>query len=261
MCKQISVYGLMIFLGFTFNYTAHAGGNPGKAAMNCLSITKDNNSRKQTKIHLRNRCNQQIFYFYCGDLKYTRKRCGHTSNYYTHSNNLKPGKKGSFVLRKGGSYRYGACIGGIGFSNGGTYKARGGRFTCLKTGSYARDERKRRSDSSTTTNRYNKNNNNRYNNNSRYNNNQNSNRYKNKRKTYRVGAYGKNFAPSSRNKALNSARIAAKKQLLRECRRKGYNYLRSIKSGSRRNLCRSGGNTHYGNKYICTVKLVGTCYR
>jgi len=260
MSKKITITGVLIILGSVFGFNAQAGGNPGKSAMNCLSITKDNNSRNQTKVYLRNRCNKKIFYFYCGDLKYTRKRCGDKANYYTHSNNLRPGQKGSFVLRKGGRYQYGACVGGIGFSNGGTFRSRGGRFTCLKTGSYARNERKRSRDTTTTNNRQNNRYNNNHNNN-RYNNNRYNNSYKKRKRTYNMSVYGKNFVPMNRNKALYSAKNIARKQLVKACRRKGYNYVRNIKSGSRRNVCRSGGNTYYGNKFICTVKLIGTCYR
>lgn len=88
---------------------------------------------------LTNTCNQQIFVIWCGDQKWSNKRCGDGPNgaFYTHLDNLFPGKSLSIVLNDNGTYQYGACTGGISFGNAGEYKDfPNGGYSCFKTGRY-----------------------------------------------------------------------------------------------------------------------------
>ena len=136
MVKTLASVLLIASLPLSFN--AQAGGNPGRSAMQCVSTSSHGN-----RIQFRNTCNQKIFVIWCGDLKYTKKRCGDgpRGNYFTHSHNIRPGDSTEIVLRNGGSYRYGACVGGVGFGTDEFTSSYGGRFSCKPTGSYARKNR------------------------------------------------------------------------------------------------------------------------
>ncbi|QKO23273.1 hypothetical protein [Rhodoferax sp. BAB1] len=105
---------------------AHAR-NPGENAQRCVDVSERNG-----RVTFTNTCNKQIFVIWCGDLKYTKKRCGDgpKGGFYTHSDNLRPGAEKEIVVE--GQYRYAACVGGISFGNSGEYEddARG-RYRCL----------------------------------------------------------------------------------------------------------------------------------
>jgi hypothetical protein len=85
---------------------AHA--NPGVPAMDCISKTESG-----PKVIFTNNCGQQAFVFYCGDLKYSKKKCGNGGGFYNHSMNLQPGQSNDVPVE--GSIRWGSCLGGVGF--------------------------------------------------------------------------------------------------------------------------------------------------
>jgi hypothetical protein len=102
-------------------------GNPGVAANSCVS-ERDHGD----KIEFVNNCGQDAFVIYCGDLKYTNKKCGDGGHFYTHSFNLAKGASREIDVK--GSIRWGSCLGGIGFGRDGFTDSPEGGFTCTKTG-------------------------------------------------------------------------------------------------------------------------------
>ncbi|MGE5524781.1 MAG: hypothetical protein ACM3SS_13775, partial [Rhodospirillaceae bacterium] len=107
----------------------------GEDAMQCITVT----NTKEGDVRITNNCSERIYYFYCGDLKYSRDRCGDggktngRSGFYTHSNNLDPGASGTIYVTPNGVYRYGACKGRIGFTVDGHFRdGVDGQYACLK---------------------------------------------------------------------------------------------------------------------------------
>lgn len=114
----------VILLGVSVS--AHAR-NPGENAMRCVDVNEIGG-----RVTFTNTCNKQIFVIWCGELKYSKKRCGDgpKGGFYTHSTNLKPGDDNEVAVD--GQYRYAACVGGISFGNSGEYEDDSrGRFRCL----------------------------------------------------------------------------------------------------------------------------------
>jgi hypothetical protein len=112
---------------FCAAFNAHAK-NPGESAMHCLEARAGNE-----EVLFSNSCGEKVFLIYCGDLKYSRKRCGDGAGggYYTHSQNISPGERGKIHVQ--GRYRYFSCKGSISFGNGGTYREIGtDSVECLK---------------------------------------------------------------------------------------------------------------------------------
>jgi len=110
-------------------------GNPGKKAMNCLSVSS--NSEKFDNLVFKNRCTYRIFVAWCGDLKYTKKRCGEgpRNTFYTQSANIAPNSKKTTTIKRGGSYAYAACRGSISFGSNGIKHptSKRGQFACTRT--------------------------------------------------------------------------------------------------------------------------------
>jgi hypothetical protein len=104
--------------------------NPGEDARACVTAQSTPNS-----VTLTNNCGVDIFALTCGDLKYTKKRCGAgpKGGFFTQSNNIKPGESDSTDIEENGSIRWAACKGSISFGNDGEYKdSPNGSYTCLK---------------------------------------------------------------------------------------------------------------------------------
>jgi hypothetical protein len=123
--KMIRLAAIIIFMAISFN--AHAK-NPGESAVSCVDARSGDG-----KVTFRNTCNEQIFVIWCGDLKYTKKRCGDgpKGGFYTHSDNIGAGEEKEVAVD--GNYRFAACKGGISFGNDGTYIDNpNGGFKCLK---------------------------------------------------------------------------------------------------------------------------------
>ena len=95
-------------------------------ARHCVKITRDNEA-----VIFKNICEHKIYVIYCGDLKYSNRKCGDGSKgeYYTHGVNIHPNSS----IRAVGKINWGACFGGIGFVNNKNYKDYpDGRYTCLR---------------------------------------------------------------------------------------------------------------------------------
>jgi hypothetical protein len=109
---------------------AAAAGNPGRSAMECVTAT-----REQDNVAFHNTCAFKIFVVWCGELKYSKKRCGDGpagNSFYTHSNNVEPGATmRAFGV---GSYRFAACEGGIAFDKKPIQDQPDGSFTCVPSG-------------------------------------------------------------------------------------------------------------------------------
>ena len=123
----------MIFASFSVY-----AGNPGQSAQNCISAsTKADRYNDYRILTFRNRCNFNVFVLWCGDLQYSKKRCGDgpRNSYYTQSANIAPHGKNETTIRNRGSYRYAACKGKIGWgSKGIVHPANsGGSFRCTRT--------------------------------------------------------------------------------------------------------------------------------
>ena len=125
---MIKLYVVMAVLLIGFN--AYAKNLPGEDARSCV----DANSTPEGVI-LTNNCSENIFVLTCGDLKYTKKRCGDgpRGGFYTQSNNIAPGESSSTYLKNNGRIEWAACKGSISFGNDGNYKDfPGGGYQCLK---------------------------------------------------------------------------------------------------------------------------------
>lgn len=123
-------YLLALWLAM-FATGASAAGNPGRSAMECVSATRD-----KQDIVFRNSCNYKVFVVWCGEQKYTKKKCGDGpagNSFYTHSNNIEAGS----ITRASGiqEYRYAACEGGIGFGKSEIKDSPDGSFQCVGPGS------------------------------------------------------------------------------------------------------------------------------
>lgn len=103
--------------------------NPGIDGSRCVSDSVDEHT-----VTLTNNCSEKVFVIWCGDLKYSKDNCGDYADggFYTHSNNILPDSSISFEVKDGGSYTYGACMGGISFGKKGYFEDYpNGRYTCL----------------------------------------------------------------------------------------------------------------------------------
>lgn len=122
---------LLALLLALFATGASAAGNPGRSAMDCVSAARD-----KQDIVFRNSCNYKVFVVWCGEQKYTKKKCGDGpagNSFYTHSNNIEAGS----ITRASGiqEYRYAACEGGIGFGKSEIKDSPDGSFQCVGPGS------------------------------------------------------------------------------------------------------------------------------
>lgn len=126
---------LFVSCVLVFLSTNLSAGNPGKNAMSCVSAST--NSKTYNNLIFKNRCSYKVFVVWCGDLKSSKKRCRGGSNYgfYTHSTNMKAYSSKKTSIKKGGSYSYAACKGGISFGSKGIKHPanKNGRFTCTRT--------------------------------------------------------------------------------------------------------------------------------
>lgn len=101
--------------------------NTGQRAMQCVSVTRDKDD-----VGFTNTCSKQIFVVWCGNSKYTKKKCGDGpagNSYYTHSVNVGPGD--TQYARGLGEYHYAACEGGIAFGKDEIQDRPDGSFTCV----------------------------------------------------------------------------------------------------------------------------------
>lgn len=124
--KIAALAGALTFLGLP----AQAQGNPGKSAMDCVSA-----SREGKDVKFSNSCGHKVFVVWCGDMQYSKSRCGDGpkgNSFYTHSNNISPNS--SIYARAIGEYRYAACVGGIAFGKSGIQDRPDGTFACLPSG-------------------------------------------------------------------------------------------------------------------------------
>ncbi|TFZ03743.1 hypothetical protein [Ramlibacter humi] len=119
---------VLLAAGFAaFAAPAQAANNTGRSAMQCVDARREGGD-----VAFTNRCNVQVFVVWCGDMKYSKKRCGdgpQGNSYYTHSTNVKPGEKS--YARAIGEYRYAACEGGIAFGKDEIRDRPDGSFTCV----------------------------------------------------------------------------------------------------------------------------------
>ncbi|MDI1338184.1 hypothetical protein [Polaromonas sp.] len=118
----------LLVLALAFLVTgASAAGNSGRSAMDCVSASRD-----KQDIVFRNSCDYKVFVVWCGEQKYTKKKCGDGpagNSFYTHSNNI----EASSSIRASGmqEYRYAACEGGIGFGKSEIRDSPDGSFQCV----------------------------------------------------------------------------------------------------------------------------------
>ena len=119
----------VLVLAAGFSASAHAR-NPGESAQSCVRAESGRNG----DVTFSNTCSEKIFVLWCGDQKFTKKRCGDgpRGGFYTHSDNIEPGGETPAHMREGGSYKYAACKGSISFGNDGEYKdSPNGQYRCL----------------------------------------------------------------------------------------------------------------------------------
>ena len=102
--------------------------NPGVSAERCVSMQRQGN-----KGIFKNNCGEKAFIIWCGDLTYSKKRCGDgpKGGYYTHSANIPAGKSHTVSGLKG-RVNWGACKGGIGFGHAEYSDTRSGGYVCKK---------------------------------------------------------------------------------------------------------------------------------
>ena len=126
---KVNILSLVLLI-LIASITSLWAGNPGKSAMNCIKT-----SQSGSKFTFKNTCNYNIFVVWCGDLKYSKKRCGDGKGgrYYTHSNNIKPFDNRSADIE--GKINFAACKGQIGFGRKGFIDYPNGSYKCTKTGS------------------------------------------------------------------------------------------------------------------------------
>ncbi|MBN1839453.1 MAG: hypothetical protein JW802_05355 [Campylobacterales bacterium] len=127
MKKIISKMNPLLFVSLLMvAFTSQAlAKNPGKSASSCVNVVGTT---------ITNNCSQNVFVIWCGDLKYSSKRCGDGPNggFYTHSDNFKPGQSKTLEVKPGKTYRYASCFGKISFGNNGMYTdSPNGSYRCL----------------------------------------------------------------------------------------------------------------------------------
>lgn len=128
--NYLYVFGMLLVV---FNTGASAAGNLGRSAMECIS-----DSRDKDDVIFKNRCDYKVFVVWCGDMKYSKKKCGdgpQGNNFYTHSSNIGPG--GQTWARGIKEFKYAACEGGIGFGKDEIKDSPDGSFTCIPSKSSA----------------------------------------------------------------------------------------------------------------------------
>ncbi len=123
---RLKLFLAVLLLALSVNAQAR---NPGESAQRCVSASSDSKG----KVTFENNCGEKVFVLWCGDLKYSKQRCGDgpKGGFYTHSNNIPAGGEVTTVVN--GRYRYAACKGGISFGNDGEYDDNpDGSYRCLK---------------------------------------------------------------------------------------------------------------------------------
>ena len=106
---------------------ALAAGNPGISAMECVSASRDKDD-----VVFKNKCDYKVFVVYCGDMKYSKKKCGDGpkgNSFFTHSTNI--GSNESSWARSIKEYKYAACEGQIGFGKDEIQDSPDGSFSCV----------------------------------------------------------------------------------------------------------------------------------
>lgn len=124
LVSKTNPFVLSILLLMAFESHALAK-NPGRSASACV---RANGST------VTNNCSEKVFVIWCGDLKYSKKKCGDGPNggFYTHSENLQPGQSKTLEIIPGGTFKYASCIGSISFGNEGAYTdTSNGSYHCL----------------------------------------------------------------------------------------------------------------------------------
>jgi hypothetical protein len=104
---------VVLLLAISFNAQAK---NPGELATSCVDASSSNG-----KVTFKNNCGVPVFVIWCGDLTYSKKRCGDGPKgaFYTQSTNINAGDKQTTDIK--GQYNYAACKGSISFGNDGEY--------------------------------------------------------------------------------------------------------------------------------------------
>jgi hypothetical protein len=105
--------------------------NPGESARRCVSAQPDGKG----KVTFTNRCSEQIFVMWCGDLTYSKQRCGDAPDggYYTHTDNVPAGQSRTTSVK--GRFNYAACKGSVGFGKKGYWTDEpDGSYKCLPIG-------------------------------------------------------------------------------------------------------------------------------
>lgn len=130
--KNIFVDMVALFMLSTF--LCAQAGNPGQDAMHCLEVSMEQSSNS-TRIYFNNICDYKIFVVWCGDVKYSNRKCGSLEQYFTHSTNIKPHQTEGAVIEINGDIKYAACVGGIGFGSKGIYhpSIEKGKYACTET--------------------------------------------------------------------------------------------------------------------------------
>ncbi|MES3020696.1 MAG: hypothetical protein V4857_03825 [Pseudomonadota bacterium] len=117
---------LIAALLFVLSFNVHAK-NPGEGAQSCV-----NASSSGGKVTFTNNCGVKVFVLWCGDLSYSKKKCGDgpKGGHYTQSANIDVGDESVATVK--GHYEYNACKGSIGFGNDGYYEdSSSGAVRCL----------------------------------------------------------------------------------------------------------------------------------
>jgi len=147
--NYLYVIGLLFV---AFSTSASAAGNPGRSAMECVTA-----SRVKDDVVFENNCNYKVFVVWCGDSKYSKKKCGdgpQGNSFYTSSDNIGPNdSKRVYGIQ---NYRYAACEGGIGFGKNEIKDSPDGSFTCVPSKSAAdnKAEQQKRQDQKSNSDRF-----------------------------------------------------------------------------------------------------------
>lgn len=102
--------------------------NPGESAQHCVSARSDGKG----KVTFTNRCSEKVFVMWCGELTYSKQRCGDAPDggYYTHTDNIPAGQSRTTSIK--GRFSYAACKGSVGFGKKGFWQDwPDGRYRCL----------------------------------------------------------------------------------------------------------------------------------
>ena len=99
----------------------------GSDAKDCMQVHTG-----QDSVQLANHCGAPVFILWCGELRYSKERCGDGKNggFYTHSANVPPGDRKRLDVK--GRIQWAACAGKIGFGNDRNFEDQGnGAYRCL----------------------------------------------------------------------------------------------------------------------------------